>query len=89
MFWIVAIPWLLTTLNLLGKLCISMAFSSVYIYTGELFPTQARHSLLGTCSMWGRIGALVAPQTPLLVSIVVNEQRSSTIIEPADVTIKS
>ncbi|XP_049703483.2 organic cation transporter protein [Helicoverpa armigera] len=63
-----SIPWLATTLNLLGKLCISMAFSSVYIYTGELFPTQARHSLLGACSMAGRIGALVAPQTPLLMA---------------------
>uniref|UniRef100_A0A2A4K6M9 Major facilitator superfamily (MFS) profile domain-containing protein n=1 Tax=Heliothis virescens TaxID=7102 RepID=A0A2A4K6M9_HELVI len=63
-----SIPWLTTTLNLLGKLCISMAFSSVYIYTGELFPTQARHSLLGTCSMAGRIGALIAPQTPLLMA---------------------
>lgn len=63
-----SIPWLQTTLNLLGKLCISMAFSSIYIYTGELFPTQARHSLLGTCSMAGRIGALVAPQTPLLMA---------------------
>ncbi|CAH1636283.1 unnamed protein product [Spodoptera littoralis] len=62
------IPWLQTTLNLLGKLCISMAFSSIYIYTGELFPTQARHRLLGTCSMAGRIGALVAPQTPLLMT---------------------
>ncbi|KAJ8723077.1 hypothetical protein PYW08_002989 [Mythimna loreyi] len=63
-----SIPWLQTTLNLVGKLCISMAFSSIYIYTGELFPTQARHSLLGACSMAGRIGALVAPQTPLLMA---------------------
>uniref|UniRef100_A0A2H1V9B3 SFRICE_005630 n=1 Tax=Spodoptera frugiperda TaxID=7108 RepID=A0A2H1V9B3_SPOFR len=63
-----SIPWLQTTLNLLGKLCISMAFSSIYIYTGELFPTQARHRLLGACSMAGRIGALVAPQTPLLMA---------------------
>ncbi|KAJ8723073.1 hypothetical protein PYW08_002985 [Mythimna loreyi] len=64
----VSIPWLQTTLNLLGKLCISMAISSVYIYTGELFPTQARQIMLGTCSMIGRIGNVVAPQTPLLMA---------------------
>lgn len=62
------ITWLPTTLNMIGKLCISMAFSSIYIYTSELFPTEARHSLLGTCSMFGRIGSLVAPQTPLLMA---------------------
>ncbi|KAJ8716889.1 hypothetical protein PYW07_003516 [Mythimna separata] len=61
-----SISWLQIMLNLLGKLCISMAFSSIYIYTGELFPTRARQSLLGACSMAGRLGALVAPQTPLL-----------------------
>ncbi|XP_075975539.1 organic cation transporter protein-like [Anticarsia gemmatalis] len=64
----VPITWLQTTLNLLGKLSISMAFSSIYIYTGELFPTQARHSLLGACSMVGRIGSVIAPQTPLLAA---------------------
>ncbi|KAJ0183552.1 hypothetical protein K1T71_001528 [Dendrolimus kikuchii] len=61
------IIWMQTVLNMIGKLCISMAFSSIYIYTAELFPTQTRHGLLGTCSMFGRIGSLVAPQTPLLM----------------------
>ncbi|XP_026744580.1 organic cation transporter protein-like [Trichoplusia ni] len=65
-----SLPWMQTTLNLIGKLCISMAFSSIYIYTSELFPTQARHSLLAFCSMIGRIGALVAPQTPLLMAVM-------------------
>lgn len=42
------------------------AFVIVYIYTTELFPTELRHSLLGFCSMFGRIGSMVAPQVPLL-----------------------
>lgn len=50
-----------------AKMMISMIFCSIYIYTIELFPTTARHRLMGICSMTGRIGAMVAPQTPLLV----------------------
>lgn len=61
--------WLATLLYLLGKVAITQAFSGIYMYTSELFPTHARHSLLGFCSMVGRIGSIVAPQMPLLVSI--------------------
>lgn len=60
------LSWLATCFYLLGKMTISMCFSSIYIYTSELFPTNARHSLLGFCSMLGRIGSMVAPQMPLL-----------------------
>lgn len=60
--------WLQTCLNLLGKMCISMAFSSIYIYTSELYPTTLRQSLVAICSMSGRVGQVVAPQTPLLMA---------------------
>ncbi|KAG7299223.1 hypothetical protein JYU34_017777 [Plutella xylostella] len=63
----VRLQWISTSLTMLGKLCISMCFSSIYIYTSELFPTYARHSLLGICSMVGRIGSITAPATPLLM----------------------
>ncbi|KAK2587577.1 hypothetical protein KPH14_003705 [Odynerus spinipes] len=53
-----------------GKWCITMSFSTVYLYTAEMFPTNLRHSLLGICSMTGRIGSILAPQTPLLAQIV-------------------
>ncbi|XP_022828155.1 organic cation transporter protein-like isoform X1 [Spodoptera litura] len=62
--------WLATLLYLLGKVAITQAFSGVYMYTSELFPTHARHSLLGFCSMVGRIGSIVAPQMPLLAIYV-------------------
>ncbi|CAG5054644.1 unnamed protein product [Parnassius apollo] len=60
--------WLQTSLNLFGKLCISMVFSSIYVYTGELYPTGLRHRMMAVCSMVGRIGQIIAPQTPLLMS---------------------
>ncbi|XP_075975669.1 organic cation transporter-like protein [Anticarsia gemmatalis] len=53
-------------MTMMGKMCISMIFCSIYIYTIELFPTQARHVLMGICSMVGRVGSMTAPQTPLL-----------------------
>ena len=56
-----------------GKWCITMSFSTIYIYTAELFPTNLRHSLLGICSMTGRMGSILSPQTPLLVSLPPQE----------------
>ncbi|XP_058798175.1 organic cation transporter protein-like isoform X2 [Phymastichus coffea] len=53
-----------------GKGCITMAFNTSYVYTTELFPTTLRHSLLGFCSMTGRIGSILAPQTPLLAKYI-------------------
>ncbi|XP_032678535.1 organic cation transporter protein-like [Odontomachus brunneus] len=57
-------------LYMAGKLCITIAFATIYIYTTELFPTTMRHSLLGICSMTGRIGSILSPQTPLLAQIM-------------------
>ncbi|XP_069690607.1 solute carrier family 22 member 4-like isoform X2 [Periplaneta americana] len=53
-------------LFLMGKFGITTAFAVVFVFTAELFPTELRHSMLGTCSMLGRIGSVIAPQTPLL-----------------------
>ncbi|KAJ0183566.1 hypothetical protein K1T71_001542 [Dendrolimus kikuchii] len=64
------ISYLATILYLIGKIAITQAFSGIYMYTSELFPTHARHSLLGFCSMVGRIGSIVAPQMPLLAKYV-------------------
>lgn len=65
---ILDLSWLALIAYLLGKGCVAMAFGAVYLYTSELFPTSLRHSLLAMCSMIGRIGSILAPQTPLLVN---------------------
>ncbi|XP_026289553.1 solute carrier family 22 member 4 [Frankliniella occidentalis] len=57
------------TMFMIGKFAITISFAVVYVYTAELFPTNVRHSLLGYCSMFGRIGSMLAPQTPLLATI--------------------
>ncbi|KAJ4442657.1 hypothetical protein ANN_04246 [Periplaneta americana] len=58
--------WMQMLLFLAGKFSITISFTVVYVYTAEMFPTELRHSLLGVCAMVGRIGSMIAPQTPLL-----------------------
>lgn len=57
-------------LFLLGKAAITVSFTTLYVFTIEMFPTSLRNSLVLICSTVGRIGSMSAPQTPLLVRIV-------------------
>lgn len=53
-------------LYLVGKWSVTLAYSSLYIYVSEVFPTNIRQTLISVCSTAGRIGSLIAPVTPLL-----------------------
>ncbi|CAH0586749.1 unnamed protein product [Chrysodeixis includens] len=55
-----------TALYLCGKMGATMTLNALYVYTAELFPTRARQRLLAACSTLGRLGAILAPLTPLL-----------------------
>lgn len=59
-------------LYLVGKFAITASFSILYVYTTEIFPTNMRNGLMSTCSMIGRVGSMLAPQTPLLVRHIVH-----------------
>lgn len=49
------------TLSVLGKFFVTMAFSGIYVYTAELFPTEVRNFGMGTASFWARISGMSAP----------------------------
>ncbi|XP_063046702.1 organic cation/carnitine transporter 2-like [Engraulis encrasicolus] len=49
------------TLAMTGRLVVTGAFSFVYVYSTELFPTVVRNMGLGVTSMAARIGSTVSP----------------------------
>lgn len=53
---------------MLGKAAITCAFTVTYTFTAEMWPTCTRTTIMNSCSMIGRIGAMIAPLTPLLAS---------------------
>ncbi|KAI1287048.1 Organic cation transporter protein [Halotydeus destructor] len=48
-------------LAMIGKFCITGSFAMVYVYTAEIFPTTLRNVGVGSSSMVGRIGSILAP----------------------------
>lgn len=60
--------WLGVALFMAFEMLATFSYNIVYMYTSELFPTYTRNSMHAICSAVGRVGSLIAPQTPLLVS---------------------
>ncbi|KAM6475140.1 solute carrier family 22 member 4 isoform 3-T3 [Liasis olivaceus] len=48
-------------LVMLGKFGITSAFSMLYVYTAELYPTIVRNMAVGAASMSSRVGSIIAP----------------------------
>ena len=54
---------------LVGKAAVVSCFCSIFIYSSEIFPTVIRTVGVGSCTFFGRVGALLAPQLLLLVNM--------------------
>ncbi|XP_025242721.1 solute carrier family 22 member 4 [Theropithecus gelada] len=48
-------------LVMLGKFGITSAFSMLYVFTAELYPTLVRNMAVGVTSMASRVGSIIAP----------------------------
>ncbi|CAL8294819.1 unnamed protein product [Lota lota] len=59
-------PVATTVIASLGKFGSTAAFSIIYVYTTEIYPTTVRQSGVGINSMCARIGAILAPLIRLL-----------------------
>lgn len=59
-----------TTLSTVGKFGITGAFSIVFLYTPEIFPTSLRSQAMGVVSFLGRIGSMIAPFTATVARIL-------------------
>lgn len=53
--------YLSTVLVMVGKFGITSAFSMVYVYTAELYPTVVRNMGVGVSSTASRLGSIVSP----------------------------
>lgn len=48
-------------MSLIGKFGAAAAFAIVYVYASEIFPTDYRGVGVGSCSMFARVGGMLAP----------------------------
>lgn len=55
------IPWLRTTVAMLGRLGITIAFEIVYLVNSELYPTTLRNFGVSLCSGLCDFGGIIAP----------------------------
>ncbi|XP_057346524.1 organic cation/carnitine transporter 2 isoform X2 [Manis pentadactyla] len=53
--------YLATTLVMVGKFGVTAAFSMVYVYTAELYPTVVRNMGVGVSSTASRLGSILSP----------------------------
>ncbi|XP_029283468.1 solute carrier family 22 member 6 [Cottoperca gobio] len=59
-----------TTLACLGKGFTSASFTTIYLYTGELYPTIIRQTGMGFVSTMARVGSMAAPAVLILDEVL-------------------
>ncbi|XP_064214230.1 organic cation transporter protein-like isoform X1 [Tribolium castaneum] len=61
--------WVRTVLSSVDMFALAISFPTVYLYSGELFPTVVRNAGVGTSSMFARVGSMAAPFVAGLVLV--------------------
>lgn len=56
-----SLNWLIIGFAMLGKMSLTAAYGTVYIFSAEQFPTVIRNVALGAASMSARVGGVAAP----------------------------
>jgi MFS transporter, OCT family, solute carrier family 22 (organic cation transporter), member 4/5 len=56
-----SLNWLKISLAMFGKMSVTAAYGTIYIFSVEQFPTVIRNVALGACSMSARLGGVSAP----------------------------
>ncbi len=51
---------LMMVIVMVGKFCIVCIGAIIHLHASEMFPTVVRSTGLGSCSMWGRLGSMLA-----------------------------
>ncbi|XP_055488020.1 organic cation/carnitine transporter 2-like isoform X2 [Leucoraja erinacea] len=62
------LQFVITTLVMAGKSGATAAFTIIYIYSLELYPTVVRNMGVGVCSMTSRIGTVISPYFAYMVA---------------------
>ncbi|XP_074650760.1 organic cation transporter protein-like [Tubulanus polymorphus] len=61
-----SLNWLSIIFTMIGKFGITCSFGTIFLYAGEIFPTNVRNTGMGMCSVAARIGGMLAPFSTLL-----------------------
>lgn len=65
------VPAIVTALALIGKAAVVSCFCIIFLYSSEVFPTVIRTVGVGSCTLFGRLGSLLAPQVLLLGELII------------------
>ena len=66
--WNCRTDWVVVALSMTGRFFVCIAFSTIYIYGAELFPTVIRGSAMGVGVTFSRTGAIISPYLADMVS---------------------
>ncbi|ESO85734.1 hypothetical protein LOTGIDRAFT_235707 [Lottia gigantea] len=71
------LKWLMTVCALVGQFGVTCVFAILWLYTGELFPTELRNIGTGTSSAMARVASLAAPYFGLISSFLTGPMKET------------